>query len=980
MMKIFLIIFIFECALGDEESYEKFIDLLPEEEKREFLDRVARRILEEINTDNVPDKSQVEIPDDQLEVHDAYVKDILKEETDRLKDEKKIGDSVRMEEPSDDGDNGDDNNRHLDLTLRTGKRSKRKNVDHELETTIEMPFNVIPVEDVHDNETNVEASNEELKEKSITTRETNFTSNNNKNENNTTSEYIKKDEPSNNERDDFEEEVRTDESATVGSNISTTAFTIHTIISNEKTNSSDFKNVTVQQMETENTSEIFNHPFQRMGALNINENVSNVVDTTTINIDDLKIDSSIQLTTSPNDISKVNHSDNITKILKITNNEETQATNSILNSTSVIKTEDVESADVINEENNSNDKIEEPKTRLRSGSEDIEDSKEDNKVFIKKLHNKTGLGNEYEVYEIAPEKTPFTLINNVKINEQQHYVPIYEYAPEKAYFRPYDRFGPNFESVEQEYIQNYNNIRDNIDEENTHEFIVPNKRSRFASYNKNNHRPYKIQNNNFPNNKGNSKIYGFMKPVNYLNQKMYYNPYDYFDLDYNNRYNGRSFLRKSKYRSKYKPFPNSDEQDHPYNSIYKSKTLKDHVGAIRNILYLQQVFGYVPTIDRENRKFDERSKKNRYENFFENPRSDDIGIDYYYDRDITKSTEKSIRGNISKFKLFKKLKNKEPIRNLQTNINSINQKQTSGLSSNENANKLNDILEDDNKFSSFFDALLNVTEDNIRFDNEGLQHYDWLKTSVDIQSAVRKLLNLAESLQYAEHIHPKDLELLKYSLYQFKSSQVILRDGPKKSFGRNVKKRKQKTGILPKGNRNRNRIKQPLKLWKDFAKYLRTANNDGSEQKMTLLYDFEDFLQKVLNYLNEFHDAVKHVAIVTRFQDQNWFYDLKQIFFKNATRKELGQVILHLSLVNLLDRVEEDAVNGSEISFREFVENNSRAVNNTRKEFIFVLPFKPLRNGRFVMDVMNVYKCVEKQNNIETQALLKKAFGSFNAI
>ncbi|XP_046975033.1 uncharacterized protein LOC124541206 [Vanessa cardui] len=654
-----------------------------------------------------------------------------------------------------------------------------------------------------------------------------------------------------------------------------------------------------------------------MGALNTNENVSNVVNTSTINIDDLKTDS-IPLTPSPIDISKVNNTDN-TKLLEGTNKVETPARNTISNSTSVRKNENVkenEKGDRINEEYNLNDKIEEPKARLRSGSEEIEDSKEDNKVVIKKLHGKTGLKNEYEVYEVAPEKTPFTLINNVKINEQPHYVPIYDYAPEKAYFRPYDRFGTNIESVEQEYSQNYNNIRENIDEENVKESIVPKKRSRFTSYNKNDHRQFKIQNNNYPNSKGNSKMYGFMKPVHYLPQKIYYNPYDYFDLDYNNRYNGRSILRKGEYRSKYEQFPNSDELDHPYNAIHKSETLKDHVGAIRNILYLQQMFGYVPPINRENRKFDERSNKNIYKNFFDNSRSDDIGIDYYYDREITKTTEKSIRGNISNFKLIKKLKNKEGIRNL---------------------NKLNDILEDENKFSSFFNALLNVTEDNIRFDNEALQNYDWLKSSVDIQSAVRKLLELAESLHYGEDMHPRDLELLKYSLYQFKSSQVILQDGPKKGFGRNFKKRKQKKGILPKGNRNRNKMKQPLKLWKDFAKYLRTDNNNESEQKLTLLYDFEDFLQKVLYYLNEFHDAVKHVAMVTRFQDQDWFYDLKQIFFKSATRKGLGQVILHLGLVNLLDHLEEDAVNGSEVNFREFVENNSEAVKDTKREFVFVL-------------------------------------------
>ncbi|XP_050359026.1 uncharacterized protein LOC126779175 isoform X2 [Nymphalis io] len=913
MMRIILIIFVFKCVSGDDDSYEKFIDSLPEDEKREFLDRIARRILEDINTDNVPDKSQVEIPDDQLEVHDAYVKDILKEETDRLKDEKKTEDSVRIEEPSDDGDNGDDQDDLIQTSLNKNLRKIFQN-DNVLETIssndAKFDNNSLEKEDYNINSETITPSS---KEQMV----------------NTTSEDIKIDELSANEKGDLDEDVRTDVPTIVVNNISTTVSTIHTTTTtNNRTN--DLDTTTVHQMKPENTSEIINHPFQRKGGLNINKNVSSTVDTNTTDINDLEIDSLIQLTPSPIDILKVNNSEDGTKFVEIKNEDENHATNSISNATAVRKNVDIKSVDIVNEKDDSNDN-KEPKASLRSVSDDLE-SEEDNKVLIKTVHSKPGLEKEYEVYEVAAEKPPFTLQNNIKINEQPRYVPIYDYAPEKAYFRPYDRFGPNFEEAEPEYLQNYN-IFENIEEDNMNTINIPNKRSRFGSYKKINQGEFKIQNNNYPNNKDTSKMYGFMKPVHFANQKMYYNPYDYLDIEYNNRYNDRSFLRQGSYRSKYKPFPNSNELDHPYNAIHKSKTLKDHVRAIRNILYLQEVFGYVPDIETENRKFDQETKKKK-ENVLKNHPEEDIGIDYYYDRVSSKEeSENPVRGNISK---VKKLQNKDVIRNLPPGLNISNQKQTLGLSSDEFLNKLNDIIADDKKFSSFFDAMLNVTADNIRFNNEALEHYDWLKTSVNIQSAVRKLLTLAESLQNGEDVHPKDLELLKYSIYQFKSSQMMLRDGLR-GLSRNVKMRKQKKGILPKNNRNRNRIKQPLKLWKDFAKYLRIVNYDGSEQKLTLLYDFEDFLQNLLFYLNEFHDAVKHVAMVTRFRDQKWFNDLKQIFFRNATKKQLGQVVLHLCLANLLDRVEEDAINGSDDNFREFVENNSEAVKSTKKEFVFVL-------------------------------------------
>lgn len=138
MYKIIIIFCIFGTIFADdEESNEKYIDLLPEEEKQEFLNRIARRILEGINSGDAPNQSHVEINDDQLNEHHAYVQDIINEESQNHKNERRK-------------DASSTENKHIDLTLRDGKRDKRK-YDEEIqpETTSEPDYHVIPVKPVY---------------------------------------------------------------------------------------------------------------------------------------------------------------------------------------------------------------------------------------------------------------------------------------------------------------------------------------------------------------------------------------------------------------------------------------------------------------------------------------------------------------------------------------------------------------------------------------------------------------------------------------------------------------------------------------------------------------------------------------------------------------------------------------------------------------------------------------------------------------
>lgn len=154
MFKIILILLLTKNlrVFGNDDSFGKFIDLLPEEEKEEFLDRIARRILGGVNSEKSdnsnPNKPDVEINDEQLDAHDAFVKDILREETKRYQNDKQQDGSEKNEEG--DGDNVDEN-KYIDLTLRDGKVLKINSEEQQM-TTTEIPYKVIPVHTVYDDD------------------------------------------------------------------------------------------------------------------------------------------------------------------------------------------------------------------------------------------------------------------------------------------------------------------------------------------------------------------------------------------------------------------------------------------------------------------------------------------------------------------------------------------------------------------------------------------------------------------------------------------------------------------------------------------------------------------------------------------------------------------------------------------------------------------------------------------------------------
>lgn len=176
MFVIFLLL-LFVCNIRAEDSNEvKYIDLLPEEEKRQFIQSIAKRIIEEVNSKNENAAESREISEDQLNEHSEYVSKLLREETENLrrKNIEKFDETPTTDAPSTEDDylkvqrlekydSSNEKNKmdNLDLTSDKGKAEKLiRNADEVTteedvstpEITTENPSTILIETTSHENE------------------------------------------------------------------------------------------------------------------------------------------------------------------------------------------------------------------------------------------------------------------------------------------------------------------------------------------------------------------------------------------------------------------------------------------------------------------------------------------------------------------------------------------------------------------------------------------------------------------------------------------------------------------------------------------------------------------------------------------------------------------------------------------------------------------------------------------------------------
>ncbi|XP_069363998.1 calcium-dependent protein kinase 6-like [Maniola hyperantus] len=983
---LFLILICKHVIASDEEINEKYIDLLPEEEKQEFLNRIARRILEGIQNNDSPKESHVEITDDQLDAHDAFVKEIIKEESDNLKSEKrrsekkKVDENDRVEMNNDNfNENNDggiesntgDKEEHIDLTLREGKRQKRTNGNNALqkEATTEMSYGVIPVKIVYDQFENsdVKVDNELLlsslienstldveHDGNITNVDEEIIMNSEKEQkgdlnhdesvafvrnfkhssnlilanNALESDSLKESdniENSENLRKSFHNKFKLGTAEMVDFELNSNETADYNINDGETTMYNDTWGSTQKIYDNESEEKGDDHEEKTTKGYNTTSNyIIEIMKETTAPSPTVVTEPSIneRTNTAENDISLTESTiETTSESISLSTIEKTSPSkpvSEVVNDTQR-EPKDMEKLERVN----FSEKWDSDETVLRARLDNLDESRIDENESIQNVDKDSKKVKVYEVFEVDPNKSHFMTTGKRLQNEHPLYAPVYNYAPENAYFRPYNKFGPNIE----EDFDTKDILASNKDEDSKQINLIGAKR-RFSGYNNDKNRAYYDTNVRNTNKKQKpTQYYGFMKPVT---QNLFNQDYNPDDADY---YSSRILRSKShNANNNYKTYsPESSEEEHPINSIPKSDSIKDYVQAVRNISYLQKLFGLVPQVSEPPIR-----KTNEY---FQKPKKYKLFMDFNRADPEIGTKDELFGSNKSNFKPNTDINivplTLNPLYHETASENIPDQQVVEKQDHSESINKeINDL-----PFKKLFDSMIVVLKDSIKLKNENLVKYNWLKTTVNIQAALRKLLDLIQQLKYGEHIHPKDLELIKYTIYLFKLSKLASQEESMNKNSNRIKDLVLKQSVIkfPKTKKT-NKIKEPIKLWKNYAMFLRSEEDEEETigQKNNLLNDFEDLLENLLFNLNDLHDAIKHISIITEYKKQNWLQDLNFIYLEKGNKTNLAKVILHLSLSRLLDSI-EDSSSSVEENFTNFVKKNKKIVKKSKEECLFVL-------------------------------------------
>ncbi|KPJ10629.1 hypothetical protein RR48_04574 [Papilio machaon] len=920
----------------DTDSGEaKYIDLLPEEEKQEFLHKIALRILAEIKSRNRSDRTSVEITDERLDEHDAYVQRIMEEETEKFKHMRRlgshgIGDDVENDDSESKGkhiekDNVLDQDRSdTDLSLlKSNIRIKKDTNEETKQTSIESrrinsedTFTEIPVPLIYDEESNSHP---------IVTAETVFDNDE------PVSEYsveknLKVEGLSNRSDKQYENpeafENRNDTSDFHFQNEDNSKEI--TDIHNSENNKQTHTYVNSDEIKTEATSDIprtlidYFDPEEKSKEFKIN--------------------------ITPKDIiiqgkSKNLESDTTEKILDISNGKsfllDIKSTENIISTT--------------------------PKSNKES-------------VSPAEMHDPLKISQKYITYASRP-------ILRSEVNT-------YEPNIENDSVNETEKFDENSTSTDS--IHN-----DGDDIVSTTSYIVQENTSNDTT-------EIVQRNGNSKENRSDLKqSLRYAQPKHLLPawkggfSDISFNPNDYLDLDY---YLGRnndvpdtddddfhetsqSFVSQQLRQGKSEDVVDPDASLEHHN-------IKDKIAALRNALYIHKYGKKTKLSDIINKNYQLKTKFTKWKQNFDpvlrglddtfliflpggkaggQGAFDDknIAVDYYFSRmnseeqplsDSNETYYKPIPDNripptddkskLKNIRTLKKVKDKKvkiiKEKRIQIPLNPDNiLKIDVSVKDGNNVNVIfrNVKKPEHDKFEVYLNSYMNVMKDMIEHDNKGLQQYHWLGSTVDIQSAIDKLLQLTEALQINEELHYSDFELIKYILFVYQTSNKIIKDDAEPDIQRSQNKQDEivKSSLRAVSNRVGGNIDQSVKTLRKIYEDIKEIQEMSVTMSGTALEEFENFLLDLQSSLNKLHEAVKEIATITTFKKQNWFHDLKHLYLLPVEREVSLNLLLHLATSKLFGVIEDGAKNGIEDNFIIFVQNHREEVERTREDFIFVL-------------------------------------------
>lgn len=373
-------------------------------------------------------------------------------------------------------------------------------------------------------------------------------------------------------------------------------------------------------------------------------------------------------------------------------------------------------------------------------------------------------------------------------------MPVYNYDPSNAFYTGYNYFGPNYRDNDKtsEINTNGNRVYKKL---NKHNFIpdyIKNKAKKQSKDTFKNNRNFKFYDGKNGNFKPRSATYqnhlspawkdGFsdisFNPNDYLDLEYYLGRNDVYDSDEDNAHEtSQSFFPQKLRQGKSEDVIDPDASLEHYN-------IKDNIAALRNALYKHKYSENPKISDVINKnylkarflkwkqKFDPvlRGLDDTFFIFLPGGKGgqgrgaqDDknIAVDYYFSR--MNSEEQPLSDSND---TYKPIPDKRPTTVDKSNLKNtrtldkekvIDEKRIQIPLNPDNILKIDLAVKDGNnvniifrnvkkpepdKFEMYLNSYVNVMKDMVEHDNNGLRQYQWLGSTVDVQSAIDKLLQL----------------------------------------------------------------------------------------------------------------------------------------------------------------------------------------------------------------------------------------------
>ncbi|KAH9629171.1 hypothetical protein HF086_006758 [Spodoptera exigua] len=125
----------------------------------------------------------------------------------------------------------------------------------------------------------------------------------------------------------------------------------------------------------------------------------------------------------------------------------------------------------------------------------------------------------------------------------------------------------------------------------------------------------------------------------------------------------------------------------------------------------------------------------------------------------------------------------------------------------------------------------------------------------------------------------------------------------------------------------------------DFGDQLRKniALDQNIKQKALQLLEGKGLKNKVWLYLRkELHEAVKNIAKITKYKNQHWYDNLRNLYI-NTEDKTLLELLLHVTVLRLFTLIEDGTKNGLEDNYILYMKKNKKEAKRTLDEMIFVM-------------------------------------------